>query len=74
MLRSLSSWNDYVMDDAELLKDLIGLGKPPLFDDDADEMNDVVDTNPDKCHRHRAIGKMDNPRKPAHRDTADSVH
>ena len=25
-------------------------------------MNDVVDTNPDKCHRHRAIGEMANPR------------
>ena len=76
VLRSLSSWNNYVMDDAELLKDLIGLGKPPLFEDDADEnffpvseddsillfhMNDVVDTNPDKCHRHRAIGEMAKP-------------
>ena len=77
VLRSLSSWNDYVKDDAELLKDLIGLGKPPLSEDDSDEnffpvseddsilllhMNDVVDTNPDKCHRHRAIGEMANPR------------
>ena len=25
-------------------------------------MNDVLDTNPDKCHRHRAIGEMANPR------------
>ena len=33
VLRSPSSWNDYVMDDAELLKDLVGLGKPPLSDD-----------------------------------------
>ena len=77
VLRSLSSWNDCVMDDAELLKDLIGLDQPQLFEDDADEnffpvseddsilllhMNDVVDTNPDKCHRHRAIEKMANPR------------
>ena len=76
VLRSLSSWNGYVMDDAEPLKDLIGLDEPPLFEDDADEnffpvseddsillrhMNDVVDTNPDKCHRHRAIGEMANP-------------
>ena len=36
VLRSLSSWSDYVMDDAELLKDLIGPGKPPLFEDDTD--------------------------------------
>ena len=34
VLRSLSSWNPYVMDDAELLKDLRGLGKPPLFEND----------------------------------------
>ena len=32
VLRSLSSWNPYVMENAELLKDLRGLGKPPLFD------------------------------------------
>ena len=60
-------------DDAEL-----GLGKPPLFDgNDTDvsfypvseddstllrHMDDVVDTSPDKCHRHRAIGEMANPR------------
>ena len=25
-------------------------------------MGDVVDTSPDKCHRHRAIGEMANPR------------
>ena len=25
-------------------------------------MDDVVDTSPDKCHRHRAIGEMANPR------------
>ena len=77
VLRSLSSWNDYGMDDAELLKDLIGLGKPPLLEDDAEEnfflvseddsilllhMNNVMDTNPDKCHRHRAIGEMAKPR------------
>ena len=37
VLRSLSSWNDYVMDDAELLKDLMGLDQAPLFEDDADE-------------------------------------
>ena len=52
-----------VMDDAELLKDLIGLDQPPLFEDDAANfflvseddsillrhMDDVVDTSPDKC-------------------------
>ena len=63
------------MDDAELLKDLRVLGKPPLFETDADgnlflvseddsillrHMDDVVDTGPDKCHRHRAIREMDN--------------
>ena len=63
VLRSLSSWNPYVMDDAELLKDLRGLGKPPLFENDADgnffpvseddsillrHMDDVVDTGPDE--------------------------
>ena len=63
-------------DDAELLKDLRGLGKPQFFDgNDTDasffhvseddsillrHRNDVVDTSPDKCHRHRAIGKMAN--------------
>ena len=63
-------------DDAELLKDLRGLGKPQLFDEnDTDasffpvseddsillrHMDDVVDTSPDKCHRHRAIREMDN--------------
>ena len=65
VLRSLSIWNDYVMDDAEPLKDLIGLGKPPLSEDDSILLlhtNDVVDTSPDKCHRHRAIGEMANPR------------
>ena len=49
------------MDDAELLKDLTGLGKPPLSEDDSIlllHMNDVVDTNPDKLVRHRAIGEM----------------
>ena len=53
VLRSLSSWNPYVMDDAELLKDLRGLGKPPLFEDDSillRRMDDVVDTSPDTCH------------------------
>ena len=65
-------------DDAELLKDLRGLGKPQLLDEnDTDasffplseddsillrHMDDVVDTSPDKCHRHRAIGEMANPR------------
>ena len=65
VLQSQSSWNEYVMDDAEL---------PPLFEDDADEnfffvsendsillrhMDDVVDTIPDKCHRqsHRRNGQ-----------------
>ena len=65
-------------DDAELLKDLRGLGKPQLFDENGTDtslfpvseddsillrhIDDVVDTNPDKCHRHRAIGEMANPR------------
>ena len=77
ILRSLSSWDPYVMDDAELLKDLRGLGKPPLFENDSTLLrhkDDVVDTGPDKCHRHRASRDMDNQVKPAHRDTADSVH
>ena len=63
-------------DDAELLKDLRGLGKPQLFDENHTDasflpvseddsillrhMDDVVDTSPDKCHRHRAIREMDN--------------
>ena len=62
--RTLSSWNEYVMDDAELLKDLIGLDKPPLFDENDTDVSlfpvseddsillrhmDVVDTSPDKC-------------------------
>ena len=65
VLRSPSSWNDYVMDDAEMLKDLTGLGKPPLSEDDSIlllHMNGVADTNPDKCPQHRAIGEMANPR------------
>ena len=65
VLRYPSIWNDYVMDDAELLKDLTGLDKPPSSEDDSIlllHMNDMVDTNPDKCHRHRAIGEMANPR------------
>ena len=61
--------------DAELFKDL---GKPPLSDENGTDasffpvsgddsillrhMEDVVDTSPDKCHRHRAIGEMANPR------------
>ena len=65
-------------DDAELLKDQRGLGKPPLFDgNDTDvsfflvseddsillrHMDDVVDTSPDKCHRHRAMGEVANAR------------
>ena len=65
-------------DDAELLRDLRGPGKPPLFDEnDTDvsffpvsgddsillrHVDDVVDTSQDKCHRHRAIGEMANPR------------
>ena len=65
-------------DDAELLKDLRGLGKPQLFDqNDTDasvipvseddsillrHMDDMVDTSSDKCHRHRAIGEMANPK------------
>ena len=73
----LSLSRDEAMDDAELLGDLRGLGKPPLFDrNDTDvsffpvseddsillrHMDDVVDTGPDKCHRHRAIGEMANP-------------
>ena len=63
-------------DDADLLKDLRGLGKPQLFDEhDTDasffpvseddsillrHMDDVVDRSPDKRHRHRAIREMDN--------------
>ena len=66
------------LDDAELLKDLRGLGKPPLFDEnDTDasfflvseddsillrHVDDVVDTSLDKCHRHRAVGEKANPR------------
>ena len=65
-------------DDAELLKDLRGLGKPQLFDENDTNasffpvseddsivlrhMDYMVDTSPDKCHRHRAIGEMANPR------------
>ena len=61
-------------DDAELLKDLRGLGKPPLLDgnytdmsffpvseDDSileRHMDDVVGTGPDE--HHRAIGEMAN--------------
>ena len=61
-------------DDAELLKDLRGLGKPPLFDGNGTDvifflvseddsilsrhMDDVVDTGPDE--HHRAIGEMAN--------------
>ena len=48
VLRSLSSWNDYVMDDAELLKDLIGLNKPPLFEDDSDDEDDSILFAPDE--------------------------
>ena len=63
-------------DDAELLKDLRGPGKPPLFDgNDTDasffpvseddsillrRIHDVVDTGPDE--HHRAIGEMANQR------------
>ena len=61
------------MDDAELLKDLRGLDKPPLFENDADgnffpvseddsillrHMDDVVDTGPDE--HHKAIGEVAN--------------
>ena len=62
------------LDDAELLKDLRGLGKPLLFDgNDTDvsfftvseddsilllRMDDVVDTGPDE--HHRAIGEIAN--------------
>ena len=61
------------LDDAELLKDLTGLGKPPLFDgNDTDvsffpvseddsillrRMDDVVDTGPDEHHRVRSSEK-----------------
>ena len=77
-------------DDAELPKDLRGLGKPPLFDgNDTDvslfpmseddsillrHMDDVVDTGPDKCHRHRVIREMDNQMNQNIEDAADSVH
>ena len=72
-MRSLSILNPEEMDDAELLKDLRGPGKPPSFDGkDADvnvlclktirsylrHMEDVVDTSPDE--HHRAIREMDN--------------
>ena len=88
VLRSLSSWNPCVMDDAELLEDLSGLGKAPLFENDADgnfflvseddpilsrHMDDVVDTGPDKCHR-QSQQRNGQPDGPAHRDAADSVH
>ena len=75
---TMTSTPSFDGNDAELLKDLRGLGKPPLFDgNDTDvsffpvseddsillrHMDDVVDTSPDKCHRHRAIGEMANPR------------
>ena len=65
-------------DDVELLKDLRGLGKPQLFDEnDTDtsffpvseddsillrHMDDVVDASPEKCHRHRKFGEMANQR------------
>ena len=87
VLRSLSSWNDYVMDDAELLKDLIGLDKPPLFEDDADDnffpvseddsihlrhMDDVVESRQvSPTQSHQRNGQSG---EPAHRDTGDSVH
>ena len=74
-------------DDAELLEDLRGLGRPQLFDGNVTEtsffpeseddsivwrhMDDVVDTSPDKCHRHQRNGQSG---EPAHRETADSVH
>ena len=61
-------------DDAELLKDLRGMGKPPLFNgNDTDvsffpvseddsillrRADDVVDASPDE--HHRAIREMDN--------------
>ena len=77
-------------DDAELLKDMRGLVKPQLFDEsDTDassflvseddstllrHMNAVVDTSPDKCHRHRGFRRNGQPEEPAHRDTADSIH
>ena len=72
------------LDDAELLKDLRGLGKPPLFDgNDTDvsffpvsenvsillrRMDDVVDTGPQSQRRN---GQPD---EPAHQDAADAVH
>ena len=61
------------MDDAELLKDLRGLGKPPLFDwndtvvsffpvaeDDSillRRMDGVVDTGPDEHHRAKTLAR-----------------
>ena len=45
VLRSLSILNPEEMDDAELLKDLRGLGKPPSFDGkDTMLCNTAVDT------------------------------
>ena len=74
VLRPLSILNPEEMDDTELLKDLRGLCKPPLFDgNDTDvsffpvpeddsillrRMDDEVDTGPDE--HHRAIGELAN--------------
>ena len=58
-------------DDAELLKELTDLGMIQMrvsslclktIRSFLRHMDDVVDTSPDKCHRHRAIGEMANPR------------
>ena len=78
------------LDDAELLKNLRGLDKPQLFDEnDTDasffpvfeddsvllrHMDDVVDASPDKCDRHKAIRETGHSSEPAHRDSADSAH
>ena len=77
------------LDYGDLLMDLRGLGKPPLFDgNDTDSsfflvseddsvlgrhVDDVADTSPDKCHRH-SHRRNGQPDEPAHRDAADSVH
>ena len=87
VLRSLSSWNPYAMDDAELLKDLRGLGKPPLFDgNDTDVSSSLcLKTIRSFCvtwmtwwcesrrtpQSHRRNGQPD---EPAHRDAPESVH
>ena len=52
------------LDDGELLKNLRDSSFFFVSEDDSilwRHVDDVVDTSPDKCHRHRAIGEMVNP-------------